>query len=492
MTEEPLKQKQHREKCWSLCNMFKKKRREESSDPITHPSNPTTGTVTIRNEGDLSSAYSSQIHSAAQSPPNSPRVFTLIDYEIKTPAWARLPSSNSLGKESKFKEELDITTQNFDKFLIRRDASGLFAKAIKATEKEREAFLLPEHKHLSRKALVRPRSASYCPPKGTGDSVKHRKEPSQPIRSHSDSQLHRAHARFLTPDYATNHEPCEISQISRRRQYSIHLTDPHDRRKSSDRISTHLGSHKHHSHNQFLSPESALRIEPTLPVDTDQSRRQSLDPGGLHDTLLAAPNHENTEPHMTSLNSLVRRIMTISSSTESGFTQDKLELFPALTISHPRTNSNESQEHARSNLSTRSIDAVLTSTVEQTPGAWARYPSHTRSSRTGSAGTSDKVWARDFEYTGNSTAAVDANNLSGEDGTGVRDVSIDVGKGKKARRGRRRKIAVVEKGLEVLQNYREFFTSPSMEYLRHGHGKRSSISPGGSHVEPDLELLPEV
>jgi hypothetical protein len=476
--------KQSKKTCWSICNIFKKKRSKKSSVPIIQTSGPGPHTIIVSNDGDLSSAYSSQIHSPAQSIPNSPGVFALIDYEIKTPAWARLPSTNSLGRESKFKEELEITTDNFEKFLIKRDASGMFAKAIKATEKEREAFLLPEHKHLSRKALIRPRSASYCPPQGPDETVGENQEPSRPIRSHSDSHLHNAQTKFLTADYTMHYGPGVNAHINRSCQQSLQLIDPHGRLDGSDKVSIHADC-TYHSHNKFLSPDSALLIESTSHIPAAHRRRKSLEPRGPHDLSPDTTSQNNAATHAISLNSLVRHIMTLSSSTESSATHGKLEPFPLFTNSLTRADSEESKGLPGSNVSGQSIDLVINST-EGAFGAWSRYPSHTRSIRTGSAGKSDNVWTGDFEFATNPSTMDDAN--------GDRAFhEADKVKGKARQRSHgKKKFAVVQKGKEVVHNYRDFFTSPSLDYLRYGYGRRSSISPGGSHAEPDLELLPEV
>jgi len=80
-----------------------------------------------------------------------------------------------------------ITRQGLEDLSARHDATGMFANAIKATDTERQALLLPEHKHLSRQTLTRPRSTSCSTPAAWEPDIDY-VEP-RTIRSHSESQL---------------------------------------------------------------------------------------------------------------------------------------------------------------------------------------------------------------------------------------------------------------------------------------------------------------
>jgi hypothetical protein len=120
-------------------------------------------------------------------------------------------------------------------------------------------------------------------------------------------------------------------------------------------------------------------------------------------------------------------------------------------------------------------------------GAWSRYPSHTREKRTGSASTADKVKTRDFAYD------INPLNILEEE-----DSSEDLPHGKHKRKSKKKKRTGLPKsksmmlGKEYIKNYVRLIRSPSVEWLTHGKGHRSSISAGGSVEHPELELLPPV
>ncbi|KAF2663678.1 hypothetical protein BT63DRAFT_418588 [Microthyrium microscopicum] len=100
--------------------------------------------------------------------------------------------------------------------------------------------------------------------------------------------------------------------------------------------------------------------------------------------------------------------------------------------------------------------------------AWAKFPSHTRPARTGSASDADKVLTRDFAYNGNPVLFRElAYNSS--------PVLVN-SKPKKMARARK-----------VLRNYREFFSAPSLEYIRYGLRRRTSVDSGGEPEDPDLD-----
>lgn len=281
-----------------------------------------------------------------------------------------------------------LSEESLSQLSTRRNAVGMFAKAIRATELERAAFLLPEHKHLSRQALKRPRSASYCPPTATNTSPEvDTDKPNRVLRSHSDSCMH---------------EP-QVEDSGARK-------------------------HSHYLQVPGACEEQLAAIEP-----------------------LPSPGY-------------VQQSVSFSTPFASLSREDALYSTSLPYIS-------------RCDI----IDELDDN--DETLGAWSRYPSHTRASRTGSAGAKDKVHAKDFGYVPN---PLWIHEVVSSDEIFPRSKSIHKQKWSP------KKIPVVEKGREIFRNYSNFFRSPSLDYLRHGYGRRSSIDPGGAHPEPELEILPDL
>jgi hypothetical protein len=220
------------------------------------------------------------------------------------------------------------------KLIVRQDATGVFAKAILATETERKAFWLPEHQDLSRKNLSRPRSASHCPPPSNpSDEDGHDASSSRPIRSHSDSHLHRTQTQFLTPEFAhhifaTPKPPDDFLSAPEPPDNLLTVAEP-----GYTLLTT-------------LKPTENLLTAPT-PVDS----------------LLPSPNPTD-------------KILRQASSSASS--EVAIELFSI----RRRLVSSEWSENE--------IEAYLLQ------HAWTRYPSHTRAKRTRSAGAADNVFAKDF------------------------------------------------------------------------------------------------
>lgn len=121
-------------------------------------------------------------------------------------------------------------------------------------------------------------------------------------------------------------------------------------------------------------------------------------------------------------------------------------------------------------------------------GAWARYPSHTRDIRTGSAGPADNVKTRDFAYFPSATVIVEAS--SGEEDANGKQTKRKKKK-QRARTGIPKSRSMVF-AKEFIKNYAKHLWAPNVEFLKHGHGHRSSISTGGTLEHPELEILPPV
>jgi hypothetical protein len=464
----------------------------EAMEPVIHALTPI---ITIENAAP-SSNYGTHSHTPIHSPPHSPWLLASIDYETRTPAWARLPSTVSLGKESRFREELELTEENLDTLLRRRDAAGMFAKAIKATEAERAAFLLPEHKYLSRMALSRPRSASYClPTTAPSISTAEYQTVGKPIRSHSDSHLHRTPTQFLTPDFDVRRKASlEMSPNyddipGKDSTGSSYRTPPSARTKALplQKLSPHVNCADDHSYNRFLSPDDAMIAEQKpLRVLVEVSKLSTeYSMSGIKESSRLIDSLSSPLAHRNSLSNMVRRIMTLSSSGESN---DTLHPGPSSETSiHTQGAKSESPYNLTPiQLSNHSIDAVIGASGsiangKDSLGAWARYPSHTRPTRTGSAGEKDKIITRDFVYAPKPPLYDQTDKETRPRGKGKGKIKVKLSQRKMVRK------------LDLpIDSVRDFFTAPSLDYLQHGYGRRSSISPGFAHSEPDLEPLPEV
>ncbi|KAF2100391.1 hypothetical protein NA57DRAFT_54482 [Rhizodiscina lignyota] len=123
-------------------------------------------------------------------------------------------------------------------------------------------------------------------------------------------------------------------------------------------------------------------------------------------------------------------------------------------------------------------------------GSWGRYPSHTRDSRIGPAGQRDRVTTRDFAYELHvqEPEPIDEDVIESDpQGRKLKNkqksdrVSSNMSKTRSTSFGRR-----------LIRGYSAMFKSQSLEFLRHGHGHRSSISAGGVLEHPELEMLPPI
>ncbi|TKA78410.1 hypothetical protein B0A49_01374 [Cryomyces minteri] len=113
--------------------------------------------------------------------------------------------------------------------------------------------------------------------------------------------------------------------------------------------------------------------------------------------------------------------------------------------------------------------------------AWSRYPSHTREQRTGSAGAGDDVTTRDF-------ALLFPDDLQGGSSSDSTPVNTQKRKSKSGLKLPRSTTF----GRNIFKYYAGLFKSQSQDFRRHGMGHRSSIATGGVLEYPELELLPPV
>lgn len=133
-------------------------------------------------------------------------------------------------------------------------------------------------------------------------------------------------------------------------------------------------------------------------------------------------------------------------------------------------------------------------------GAWGSYPSHTRNGRVSSAGKQDRVEIRDFALEAAIRRVPEISRDYEEDliDPMERNPSPPLLPGEKKRKkkigtSKMAKSHSMTFGRKLIKSYyTDIFKSSSMEYRRHGHGHRSSVTSGGNLAQPELELLPEV
>jgi hypothetical protein len=177
-----------------------------------------------------------------------------------------------------------------------------------------------------------------------------------------------------------------------------------------------------------------------------------------------------------------KRERSHSRSTHSGVTkQDSSDLSPSSMI-----------QPAQDPLITPSINeswplpSSIHSINNSDMGAWARYPSHTRSDRIGSAGPQDQVEAKDFadgQATKDSTSSDHLNKSTPQKKHRYRTPRIKIPHSKSMSFSLR---------FRSLRTYSDMFRSSSPEYRAHGHGHRTSTAVGGKLDYPELELLPPI
>jgi hypothetical protein len=135
----------------------------------------------------------------------------------------------------------------------------------------------------------------------------------------------------------------------------------------------------------------------------------------------------------------------------------------------------------------------------ETVGAWGRYPSHSRPERTFSASHIDRVDSRDFALEAAINFAMGKTNGEEEEEIGPtqRASTPPLLPGEKKRKKRVGNTRMAKSnsmtfGKNFLKSYTKIFRSQSIEFQKHGHGHRSSVSTGGRLKYPDLEILPDV
>lgn len=359
-------------------------------------------------------------------------------------------SSTSLGKASRFKEELDMPTP-------KRQSSKVFSAF---------RFLIP-------KAGKRDTGETLTSYDGSADESGLHTRPtlrravsigqgnaSNAIERALQANQEEKSALFLSPDKAkvSPHAPRErSSSFSRRPSTSgtpgalnpqgdvcLWLNKPIS--TASAKLSAEEAACQHSF--TFKSSRSSLRPLPTFvdPLNADASSHSGM---GLRRSDTSLDPFDRT--------------------------------FTASSIRHsdlaPQKQGRVASTHGNSSTSKISNEASFeTSDSAYSLAAWSRYPSHTREQRTGSAGAVDNVIIRDFAMDVNPAELTD----SGEDGKPAQTSK------------KKRKARTTVFGKNFLRNYVRLFGSQSAEFRMHGHGHRTSVAAGGTLEYPELELLPSL
>ncbi|KAF1987984.1 hypothetical protein K402DRAFT_392267 [Aulographum hederae CBS 113979] len=322
----------------------------------------------------------------------------------------------------------------------RDQAARLFSKAAEARDEERSAFFLDPNKAKDAPYAPRERSQSFSrpilPSGGSHKSMASASSAPQ-ARRVSFAPPTFSSVNFLSPESAYE-RPRDID----RSPTSLDPLDAGTIRKSSIAHSPAL-----------LNPLNTVGEPPSFLLDSAQGPSASPLPSirnvHLNDEGEVSPTQGRTRAPSFSFN--------VSSAPAS----------PALGPDSPES-------------STLDLDLDL--------GAWGRYPSHTRALRTGSAGTADRVHVRDFAYD-------DLSHSRSRQDTTEETASNDSASSKEKGRPKFQymlKSRSMTFGRNFLKNYAKLFKSQSQEFLRHGHGHRTSIAAGGELSHPELELLPPI
>ena len=110
------------------------------------------------------------------------------------------------------------------------------------------------------------------------------------------------------------------------------------------------------------------------------------------------------------------------------------------------------------------------------PGIWSRFPSHTRTERSSSAGPGDNVLIRDFAK---STSPTDRGNAS---------AGLLLSRPKKIKKNMKSRSMTF--GRNVLYGIGRLYRTHGTDYKLPGTGHRSSVATGGSLEYPELEVVP--
>jgi hypothetical protein len=330
----------------------------------------------------------------------------------------------------------------------RPDATGLLAKAIKAQQHEKSKMYLSTNKEKAPREMFRRRSSSFSKPHtpincaGPSDSISHPESDPIPSQRRVSSAAHMK-PEMSMPEFSTSPS---VPRLSKKHMYST------------------IGQSK----SEFSLPLFANQDDGD-DVPTECRIRNSavkVDP-------------MDTTPD-------IRR-----TSTDIRSPSFQLNDVPVVIESLPASPSTPRIEGAPSKCSNETHEFDIPSNLEEDAhldlGSWSRYPSHTREKRTGSAGTPELVKTRDFAYDINPASI--ATDSSTEDS--VKNTKKKGKKKTKARTGLPKSKSMMI-GKDFIRNYARIIRSPSVEWLSHGKGHRSSVSAGGSLAHPELEVLPSV
>jgi hypothetical protein len=121
-------------------------------------------------------------------------------------------------------------------------------------------------------------------------------------------------------------------------------------------------------------------------------------------------------------------------------------------------------------------------------GAWARYPSHTRTGRTGSAQGDDDVNARNFAHEAKMSALLTESSS---------DDDLQSSKQNKQKEKRNVRFGIPKSrsmtfAKDVLKRYARYVWATNAEFLKRRHVHHPDISARGKLIHPELEMLPPV
>ncbi|KAF2085921.1 hypothetical protein K490DRAFT_67208 [Saccharata proteae CBS 121410] len=239
-----------------------------------------------------------------------------------------------------------------------------------------------------------------------------------------------------------------------------------------------LQAHRDEKASLFLSPEQGGTADRASSLFRERSKSVYRRRGSQFDTEESELGHDHAVPRQQKHHE--HQMLDPWSSTEtSGQARRRKALAELLGEDVPPDHIGpEIVFEAPSSVSSEPVIEIDDSTL----GAWSRYPSHSRDCRTGSAGESDRIITRDFAYEMRLTD-LDSGDEETDGNAKAKKKSVKTGMTKN------RSLTL---GKRFFKEYFKMFRPQSHDFLRHGHGHRTSVAEGGTLEAPELELLPPV
>ena len=413
--------------------------------------------------------------------------------QVNRPSLSKASSSSSLGKISRFRENLTISPPM--KRLVKKKGS-LFclklpfqhAKDRKACDqgseelKAQQALLLDGPADQSNKLSV-PEILRRVSSGGTARSSSDRSLSFVSAQSQRQESADVTQATHLTPspirqDSLADYErSLTVQGDNRRRKSTVNMRNLHDVQQDDRRESIAQLTHPLHRAQPLFGPK--IGEQSLMEKALQQHQREKAALFRKRDRIPATHIEEPQPVFSSSFGPSTTPARITSgfddvdplSALETRRVQSMHQLRPAVDSPPARVLKAKASTFTSSSKSTRTFPAV-----KLPPASWSRFPSHMRKFRSGSAGLHDAVVARDF--------ADKENALADTADIATNPPTTPIGKFK-ASLSKKKKPHSATFG-HVWRYYTHIFSSTSAQ------NRRSSINMGGKLKHPELEILPHM